>query len=137
MDEVPPMRVGKESGFTFNEILVSMSIIVVAVMSYSLGSINLIRRQVVSDNSTVAIHLAQDKIEELQARRPLIDVNLCPTRGEQGVSAKSGVAGDFDRCWTIAASPLASDLKQIDVVLSWRDHERHEVKLTTLVHIQE
>jgi hypothetical protein len=131
------MRVGRDSGFTFNELLVSMNIVVVAVMSYSLGSINLMRRQVISDNSTVAIHLAQDKIEELQARRPLVDVSLCPSGGDQGLSAKAGIAGVFDRCWTIASSPLASDLKQIDVVVSWRDHEPHEVRLTTLVHLQE
>jgi Tfp pilus assembly protein FimT len=131
------MTAGKESGFTFNEVLVAMNIAVIAVMSYSLGSANLIRRQVASDNSTIAIHLAQDKIEELQARRPLTDVTLCPSGGDHGLSAKSGIAGVFDRCWTIANSLLASDLKQIDVIVSWRDHEFHQVKLTTLIHLQE
>jgi hypothetical protein len=131
------MRFRREDGFTFNELLASMSIVVLAVMSYSLASVNLTRRQLISDNSTVAIHLAQDKIEELQARRPLADGDLCPTGGDHALSAKSGVTGVFDRCWKIATSALASDLKQIDVVVSWRDHETHETTLTTLVFIGE
>ena len=126
-------RCGREDGFTFNEILAAMGIVAVAVMSYSLSSVNLIRRQTVSDNSTVAIHLAQDKVEELQARRLLTDVDLCPSGGDRGLSAKTGVSGLFDRCWKISASSLGSDLKQIDVTVSWRDHESHEVTLSTLV----
>lgn len=131
------MRLVREDGFTFNELLAAMSIVVFAVMGYSLSSANLIRRQLISDNSTIAIHLAQDKIEELQARRPLVDVDLCPAGGDHGLSAKSGVTGVFNRCWKIATSALAADLKQIDVVVSWRDHERHETTLTTLVFIGE
>jgi hypothetical protein len=123
----------REDGFTFNELLVTMGLVAFVVVSSSVGSLNLIRRQVVSDNSTVAINLAQDKMEELQARRPLSDVNLCPGGGDQGLSAKRGVAGVFERCWRIAPSNLAADLKQIDVMVSWRDHETHETTLTTLV----
>lgn len=126
-------RGGREGGFTFNEILAAMGIVAVAVMSYSLSSVNLIRRQTVSDNSTVAIHLAQDKMEELQARRPLEDIDLCPGGGDRGLSAKTGVSGLFDRCWKISASSLGADLKRIDVTVSWRDHEIHEVILSTLV----
>jgi Tfp pilus assembly protein FimT len=126
-------RFRKEDGFTFNELLAAMGIVVFAVMAYSLSTITLNRRQLVSDNSTIAIHLAQDKIEELQARRPLADTDLCPDGGDQSLSAKSGVSGVFNRCWRIATSALAADLKQIDVVVSWRDHETHETKLTTLV----
>ena len=131
------MRFEREHGFTFNEILVAMSIILAAVMTYSLGSVNLIRRQLINDNSTVAIHLAQDKIEELQVRRPLADVDVCPGGGDHGLSPKSGVAGVFERCWKIANSTLAPDLKQIDVIVSWRDHEPHEVRLVTLIFIGE
>jgi Tfp pilus assembly protein PilV len=127
------MRCGREDGFTFNEILVAMSIVVLGVMSYSLSSVNLLRRQTANDNSTVAIHLAQDKIEELQARRPLTDGDLCPGGGDHGLSAKTGVAGVFDRCWRITASSLGADLKQIDVTVSWRDYQAHELTLSTLV----
>lgn len=126
-----------KDGFTFNELLAAMGIVVAVVLGYSLASVNLVRRQIASDNSSVAIHLAQDKIEELQARRLLIDVNSCPDAGEHALSAKAGSAGIFDRCWTIAASSLGSDLKRIDVTVSWRDHESHELTFSTLVFVEE
>jgi Tfp pilus assembly protein FimT len=131
------MHLEREAGFTFNELLVTMGIVALVVMSSSVGSLQLIRRQTVSDRSTVAINLAQDKMEELQARRPLSDVDFCPDGGDRGLSAKGGVAGAFNRCWKIAPSDLAADLKQIDVVVSWQDHEAHEMRVSTLVFIGE
>ena len=131
------MIISSQAGFTFNEVLAAMAIVLFAVMSYSLATITLNRRQVISDNSTVAINLAQDKLEELQAQRPLADGDLCPAGGDQGLSAKSGVGGIFQRCWKIAGSPLGVDLKHVEVVVSWRDHEPHKVTLTTLVYTGE
>jgi Tfp pilus assembly protein PilV len=130
-------RLHQDAGFTFNEILAAMSIVVVGVMGYSLSSVNVIQRQTVSDHSTVAIHLAQDKIEELQALRSPADTDLCPTGGDHGISAKSGVAGIYERCWRIAPSPLGTNLKQIDVTVSWRDYEAREVTLSTLLFVGE
>lgn len=128
-------RLCRCDGFTFNELLVSMNLIVVAVLGYSLSSINVTRQQTVSGNSTVAIHLAQDKIEELQARPFLTDVDLCPTGGDHGLSAKLGVAGNFDRCWKVFPSLLDGNLKQIDVTVSWQDYEPHRMTLTALTYI--
>jgi Tfp pilus assembly protein PilV len=130
------MKIGyqssRQSGFTFNELLVSMGIVVYAVMSYSLGSVNVIRQQTVSSNSTVAMHLAQDKIEELQARRTLADVDVCPSGGDRAISANGGASGVFDRCWRIYSSTYGAHLKQVEVTVSWRDHETHRVTLSTL-----
>jgi hypothetical protein len=131
------MRHGGDDGFTFNELLVTIGLVTFVVVSTSVTSLHLIRRQVVSDNATVAINLAQDKMEELQAHRPLADVNLCPDGGDRGLSAKRGVAGVFNRCWRIAPSNLAAGLKQIDVTVAWRDHEVHETTLTTLTFVGE
>jgi hypothetical protein len=127
------MRCPGEDGFTFNELLATMGLVGFIVVGSSVSSLQLIRRQTVSDNSTVAINLAQDKLEELQARRPLSDFDSCPDGGERGISAKRGVAGVFNRCWKIFPSDLAANLKQIDVTISWRDHDAHERTLTTLV----
>jgi len=123
----------RRDGSTFNELLVSMNIIVVAVLGYSLSSIGVFRQQTISYNFTIAIHLAQDKMEALQALNLLPDIDLCPSGGDRSISAKSGVAGIFDRCWKIAQSPLDNRLKQINVTVSWRDHTDHKVDLSTLV----
>jgi len=125
------------AGFTFNELLVAMNLVVVAVLAFSLSSIEVLRRQTVSGNSTVAIHLAQDKLEELQARKNLADGDLCPSGGDRGISAKIGIPGNFDRCWRIASSVLGTELKQIDVTVSWRDPVANQVTLSTLIYIGE
>ena len=126
-------RTRLQAGFTFNELLVAITIIAVAVLGYSLSSGDGIRRQTISANQTAAINLAQDKLEELHARTDLADADLCPSAGDRGISAKGSGAGIFDRCWKIAASPLGTNLKRLDVTVTWRDHADHQVSLTTLI----
>jgi Tfp pilus assembly protein PilV len=126
------LRRQQEAGFTFNEILVAMGLIVLVVMGLSLSSIGVTQWQTVSDSSTVAIHLAQDKLEELQSQTTLVDTDLCPSGGDHGISPKTGVGGIFDRCWRIAPSSLAGRLKQIDVTVSWQNDEPRKVTLSTL-----
>lgn len=125
----------RQAGFTFNELLVAMNLMVVAVLGYSLSSVDVFRRQAVSDYTTTAIHLAQDKIEELQSRKIQTDVDLCPSGGEHGISAGGGGPAIFDRCWRIAPSPLGSKLKQIDVTVSWRALNSHQFALSTLLYV--
>jgi len=120
-------------GYTFNELLVAISIIIVTVLSYSLGAMDVIRRHVASNNLTVAIHLAQDKIEQLKALPRLNNENRCPVAGERGLSAAGTSGGIFDRCWSVSDSPLGKRLKRVDVKVSWQDHVNHEVNFFTLV----
>ena len=127
------MKVPTPTGFTFNELLVAMNLIMVAVLGYSLSSGDVIRRQTASANQTVAINLAQDKLEELQARKNLTDMDVCPSGGDRAIGAKGSGAGLFDRCWKVSASPLGSQLKRLDVTVSWKDHADHQVSFSTLV----
>jgi prepilin-type N-terminal cleavage/methylation domain-containing protein len=122
----------QQSGFTLNEVLVAMSVVVLMVMGYALSSGNMIRRQTANSYSTVAIHLAQDKMEELQAQRTLSDSDLCPAGGDRGIGANGAAPGVFDRCWRIVSSSYGPHLKQIDVRVSWQDQEIHRVTLSTL-----
>jgi len=122
----------EQAGFTFNELLVAMNIVAVAVLGYSLSSFDVLRRQTASDHSTVAIHLAQDKIEELLARKDLPDGDLCPSGGDHGISPMGKSPGIFDRCWRVTTSALGSDLKQLEVTVSWRDHSAHQATLSSL-----
>ena len=128
-------NLARQDGFTFNEILAALSIGVVTVMSYSLSSVQLIQRQTASGNSTIAIHLAQDKLEELQSRKNIADVDLCPGSGDHALSANSSAPGIFDRCWRIAPSPLGVGLKQLDVIVSWRYTEPRQVTFSTLIYV--
>lgn len=127
----------RQNGFTFNEILAALGIAMVTIMGHSLSSVQLIQRQTASSNSTIAIHLAQDKLEELQARKNIGDVDLCPSAGDHALSANPGAPGIFDRCWRVAPAPLGAELKQLDVTVSWQDTEPRAITLSTLVYVGE
>lgn len=127
----------RQDGFTFSEILAALGIAVFAVMSSSLSIVQLIQRQTASGNSTIAIHLAQDKLEELQSRKNIADVDLCPGAGDHALSANPGAPGIFDRCWRVTPSVLGPGLKKLDVTVSWRDTEPREITFSTLVYMGE
>lgn len=122
-----------QCGFTFNELLAAMAIGVTFVMSAALTTASMFRHQTVNSNATIALQLAQDKLEELQARRNPSDDNRCPGAGDVGLTATGASGGRFDRCWRIQVSPLGTQLKQLDVTVTWRDLQPGEVTLSVLV----
>lgn len=125
--------VKQQAGFTYNEILVSISLIAIGILGFSLNTIGVIRGNHISGNYTVATNLAQDKMEELRTRTPLLNVNLCPDSGDRNITATGAAGGIFHRCWTVSGSPLGAELQQIDVTVSWQDYTPRQVKMTTIV----
>ncbi len=132
MKRLPP-----NAGVTFSEVLVAINIAVIAILASSLSSIGMSQRQTSSSNSTVAFQLAQDKLEELQARLNLLETDLCPTGGEHALSAKAGVIGIFERCWRVTGPALGRNLKQIDVTVAWHDYEPRAITVSTLRYTEE
>jgi len=126
----------RPKGFTFNEVLVAINIIVIAVLGYSLSTVGVIRGNLTNDNTTAAINLAQDKMEQLKAQKKLANDDRCPSAGDRAITASGTLNGIFDRCWRIVDSPLGPQLKQIDVRVSWRDRENGEIIVTTLVYLE-
>ena len=124
-----------QRGYTFNELLVALAISVTAVMSYTFNTASLFRQQAANGNATIAMQLAQDKLEELQARRNPADENRCPSGGDHGLTASGGAGGIFDRCWRIQPSSLGPNLKQVDVTVSWRDLQANDVTLSALLFV--
>jgi Tfp pilus assembly protein PilV len=127
---------GRQTGFTLNEVLVSINVIIIAILGYSLSTVGVIRGNMTNDNTTVAINLAQDKLEQLKAQNKLVNDNRCPDSGDHAITAAGMANGIFDRCWRIVDSPLGPQLKQIDVRVSWRDQENREIILTTLAYAE-
>jgi type II secretory pathway pseudopilin PulG len=123
-----------QKGFTFNEVLVAINVIVIAILGYSLSTVGVIRGNLTNDNTTAAINLAQDKMEQLKAQKNLVNDDRCPSTGDRAITAIGTLNGIFDRCWRIVDSPLGPHLKQIDVTVSWRDPENREIIVTTLVY---
>lgn len=120
-------------GYTFNEILVTISLIMIGVLGYLAGTVNVIRGNSISRDYTVAVNLAQDKLEELKAQKIWAVANNCPSGGNRGISAAGASGGAYDRCWMIGDSPLGPKLRQISVTVTWPNPENRQVTLTTLV----
>jgi Tfp pilus assembly protein PilV len=127
-------RTWSESGFTFSEVLLAMGVIVIAIFGYSAGTANVIRWNSASRDYTVAVNLAQDKLEQLKAQKSWVNVNNCPTAGDRDITTNGESGGVYNRCWVISDSPLGAELKQITVTVWWPDRENREVTLTTLVY---
>ncbi|MBI4525481.1 MAG: prepilin-type N-terminal cleavage/methylation domain-containing protein [Deltaproteobacteria bacterium] len=122
----------RDSGFTLNEILVSMALIGIAVLGFALSTGDVIRGNSRSSNVTAGTNLAHDKMEQLKAQTSWANVNNCPDKGELHLKATGEKGGKYARCWIIQDSPLGGSLKQIDVTVSWRDHKHESVTLSTL-----
>jgi len=129
-------RKNNQRGYTFNELLVAMAIGVTFVMSAGLNTASMFRQQAINSNATIALQLAQDKLEDLHTRRNLVDENRCPGAGDIGLSASGATGGRFDRCWRIQPSPLGANLKQVDVTVTWSDLQPREVTLSALVFLR-
>ena len=130
-------RRSSAAGFTFNELLIAMSIIVIAVLGLSMTTIAVIRGNKGNDNFAAAVNLAHDKMEQLKASKHLITDDRCPGAGDKGMSGSGAPGGIFDRCWRITQAALGTRLKQVEVTVSWRERESHEITLSSLMFIDE
>jgi len=126
---------GGQEGYTFNEVLVSIALIGIGILGFSVNTIGVIQGNYTSSNFTIATNLAQEKMEQLKAQAALANVSHCPDSGEKGLTATGAPGGIYDRCWAIVDSPLGDGLKRIDVTVSWRDSVSRAVTVSTLVFI--
>jgi len=123
----------RECGYTFNEVLVAMNIVVVGILGYSVSTVGVMRGNSASSHYAVAVNLAQDKMEQLKGSKSLTNTNNCPVSGEREITAMGAAGGIYNRCWVISDSALGAKLKEITVTVSWEDREHQEITFTTLV----
>lgn len=120
-------------GFTFNELLVAMNVMVIGVLGLSIAMVAVIQGNQGNDNFAIAVNLAHDKIEQLKAASNLPTEDRCPGGGDVGINSSGAGAGIFNRCWRIMPSALGVELKQVDVTVSWREPRIQEVSLSALI----
>jgi len=129
----------REDGFTLNEILVSIALIAIGVIGFSVNTIGVIQGNFISSNVTVATSLAQDKMEQLK----VTTLPTCPTAttagcfdgplNSQGTTSSPG--NIYNRSWVVTdRADLGTSLKEIDITVSWRDYISRSVTLSTLVY---
>jgi Tfp pilus assembly protein PilV len=125
-----------EKGVSYAEVLMSLALVSVGVLGFSLNTVSVIRGNQRSADYTVAANLAQDKMEQLKAQPALPDIDNCPAAGERGIAATGAPGGVYDRCWTVKNSIVGSGLKEVVVIVSWKESEIRSIKLSTLVAVE-
>lgn len=115
---------GTEKGFTLIEVLVAIAMISVGVLGLAANTISVTQGNRISASTTIAINLAQGKIEEIKAQSSF--ANETVTDSPRGAI--------FTRTWVISDSPEAN-LKQIEVTVSWTEYGvSRSVALNTYVY---
>lgn len=131
----------RDDGFTLNEILISIALIAIGVIGFSVNTMGVIQGNFMSGSFTIATNLAQDKLEELKAVGSYTDVTNSPDANNP-VTETGASGGRFTRTRTISTSSLndatvgaiGSKLKEVSVTVSWSEYGiTRQVVVSTLV----
>lgn len=137
-----------QKGFTIIEVMIALVILVVGLLSVAFLQVNAIKGNRLSDNITIALTLAEDKMEELLGldydNTELQDLreenNNDLTIIETGWIDKEELninetgrpnSGHFRRIWNIADNMPIENNKTIKVIVTW-DNDNHQVSLTSV-----
>jgi len=133
-------RIKREEGFTLNEILISIALIAIGVIGFSVNTIGVIQGNYTSGNVTAATNLAQGRMEELKTLGTALPT--CPTAtttgcfdgplNSQGATASPG--NIYSRSWVVTPNSPATGLSTIVVTVTWQDYLSRQVELRTLVY---
>ncbi len=110
-------------GFTLVEILVAIFTLTVVLLGLAPMAFNVLHSNNFSKNRTIAVGLAQSKIDDL--RRTALTTTLTSADNDNDTS------GIFTRTWTIVGG--ADQLTTVEVKMTWRDYASHTITQTTLI----
>ena len=118
-------RVQRRDGFTLIEILIAMGIFTAAILGVAISTTSVIKANQSSYSTTIAINLAQDKLEELKA---------LPASLASGGPVTDTINGEtFSRSWTVTSDSPITGMKRIDVTVTWTDYGSHSITLRSAV----
>ena len=118
-------RVQRRNGFTLIEILIALGIFTAAILGVAISATSVIKANQSSYSTTIAINLAQDKLEELKA---------LPASLASGGPVTDSINGEtFSRSWTVTSDSPITGMKRIDVTVTWTDYSSHSITLRSAV----
>jgi type IV pilus modification protein PilV len=137
----------RQEGWTLIEVLVAIVILTVGLLAVGTMQISAIKGNFMSGNTSIALTLASEKMEDLFNRdyndAVLGDTatgnngNLTSITGtdhEENVSEDGtvGAGGFYRRIWNIAdaATPMPT-MKEISVIVTW-ENNRHRVTISSM-----
>ena len=138
----------EQRGFTLIEVTIALVILVVGLLSIATMQVSAIKGNNLSDNITIALTLAEDKMEELLGldynNPELEDVftgnNDDLRRIEPGWIDREELdidetgkenSGHFRRIWNIADNQPVENSKTVSVIVLW-DKDEHQISLMSV-----
>ncbi len=112
-------------GFTLVEILVAIFTLTVVLLGLAPMAFNVLHYNNFSKNRTIAVGLAQSKIDDLRNTAAADTTTL--TSADNG----NDTDGIFTRTWTIVGG--ADQLTTVQVAVNWTDYTNHTITQTTLI----
>lgn len=104
----------REAGLALLEVIVALALITATVLAVGANVVSVAQGHRVSSNYTIAVNLAQQKMEEAKARGPL--ANGVATDYPAGSSGMT-----FIRTVEVRDVSFSKSLRRIDVKLSWTE----------------
>ena len=130
------------TGFTLIEVLIAISILTVGLLGVASMQVSAIRGNYFSDNTTTALCLAEDKMEDLMGRdfddAALVDTtaannsdldSIATVDFEETVDADGNPGAEYRRIWNIADS-TDPHMKTVTVVVTWQE-DSHRISLSS------
>ena len=124
-------------GFTLLEVIVAMSIFVIAVLGLAAGTTSVMRANQTSYHNTIASNRAQDKLEELKGMTVAALPN-CPAYSTTDPNCfnnytepSSGLT--FTRSWQIILNSPVAGVNRLDVKVDWTDYRSHSMTISSAV----
>src|SRR2546428_6290422 len=121
-------KLSNDIGFTLIEILIAIVIISIASLGVASLSVSIIRENSTDKNTTTAISLAQDKMEEI---KKLGYLNVSTSNGNENYGSIPNYPS-YKRIMSIANDTPATKMKTVTVTVFWNSDARSIVVKTIL-----
>jgi len=122
-----------QSGFTLLEVLIAISILTVGLLGVAQMQIMGIKGNYFSGNTTTALTLAEEKMEDLLGKSysdaELTNGNHPDTNNPIDETGQAG--GTYSRMWIVTDNTPITDTKTVMVNVSW-DNASHQVSLSCI-----